>query len=148
MRPAIITVLFLVITTGLSAQCVEFTLANLQTLQRANDTQREISLRGLGFDLSAKTGNSLRYNKCWNRHRNGKEVYDQVLYWNTASGNMTYLTPDEEAFLALRKSIESRHGQTGSLGTSDKYIGQVFQYKFGSRWLDGVMHWSVDISFK
>lgn len=102
----------------------------------------------MGFDLKAKAGNSFRYNKCWSKSRNGLEIYQQVLYWNVASGNITFLTPDEESFLNLRKSIEGRHGQTGTLGTSDRYIGQVFQYKFGSRWLDGVTHWSVDISFK
>ena len=148
MYTAFTTFLSLVFTSGILAQCADFQLVDLQSLQRANVAQKETQIRALGFDLGAKVGNSLRYNKCWNTNRNNTAIYDQVLYWNTASGNMTYLTPDEQAFLRLRKSIESRHGQTTSLGASDRYIGQLFQYNFGSRWLDGVMHWSVEISNK
>jgi hypothetical protein len=148
MRSAFFTILSLILTSRIIAQCPEFQLVDLQSLQRSNDVQRENALRSLGFDLGTKTGNSLQYNKCWSANRNGNPVYNQVLYWNIASGNITFLTPDESAFLALRKSIEGRHGQTGTLSASDRYIGQVFQYKFGSRWLNGVMHWSVDISFK
>ena len=148
MRTAFFALFSLVYISESIAQCPDFQLVNLQAMQRANDAQRENTLRSYGFDLGGKTGNSLRYNKCWNTERNGKAIFDQVLLWNTASGNLTFLTPDEAAYLALRKSIEGRHGQTGTLGSSDKYIGQVFQYHFGSRWLDGVMHWTVEISFK
>lgn len=148
MRSAITLFFSVVFAAGLFAQCPDFQLADLQALQRGSDVQRENLLRSLGFDLGAKAGNSFRYNKCWNTNRMGKAIYDQVIYWNTASGNITFMTPDEEAFAMLRKSIEGRHGQTGSLGASDVYIGQVFRYKFGSQWLDGVMHWTVVITFK
>lgn len=148
MRSAFFFILFLVCTIRTTAQCPDFQLADLQALMRANDAQKERQILNLGFDLNAKTDNSFRYNKCWNSHRNGKEIYDQVIYWNTGTGNITFLTPNEEAFLALRKSIEGRHGQTGTLGASDVYSGQMFMYRFGSRWLDGVMHWSIQISFK
>jgi hypothetical protein len=148
MRPAVITFLCLLGTTLALAQCPVFQLADFQSIQRANDVQKENLIRYFGFDLISKTGATFRYNKCWNRHRMGKEIYDQVLYWNTANGNMTFLTPDEAAYNDFRKSIEGRHGQTGTLGTADYYVGQVFQYRFGSRYLDGVMHWSVEISFK
>lgn len=146
MRTAFFAFLSLILSSSISAQCAEFQLLELQTIKRASDAQKERQILNLGFDLNAKEGNSFRYNKCWNTHRKGKSIFEQVLYWNTASGNITYLTPDEEAFLALRKSIEGRHGQTGSLGASDSYIGQMFRYEFGSRWLDGIMHWSVEIS--
>ncbi len=146
MRTAFFVFFLLVFSSDISAQCIEFQLVDLQSLQRIPVAQKESHIRGLGFDLNAKVGNSFRYNKCWNTNRKGKAIYDQVLYWNTSSGNITYLTPDEEAFLALRKSIEGRHGQTSTLGASDIYIGQMFRYQFGSRWLDGVMHWSVEIS--
>jgi hypothetical protein len=148
MRSAFFLILSLVCISKGLAQCPVFQLSDFQALQRANDAQKESLIRSLGFDLISKTDNSFRYNKCWNRHRNGKEVYDQVLVWNTDSGQMTFLTPDEAGFMAFRKTIEGRHGQTGTLGTSDVYIGQMFVYHFGSRWLDGVMHWSVDISLK
>ena len=148
MRPAFFIFFSLVFTSRIFAQCSDFQLVDLQSLQRANAAQKESQMHAFGFDLGAKAGNSFRFNKCWAASRNGKAIYSQVLYWNTASGNMTYLTPNEEAFLALRRSIEERHGQTSSLGVSDSYIGQFFRYKFGSQWLDGVMHWSVEISFK
>lgn len=130
------------------AQCPSIQLSDLQTLRRANDQDRDSRLRGGGFDLRYRKGAVLHYQKCWNRNRYGKDIYDQVVWWDTGSGNITFLTPNEEEFLALRRSIENRHGQTGSLGSSDDFIGQQFKYHFGSQWLDGVMHWSVSIDFK
>lgn len=130
------------------AQCPDFSLSSLQNLQRGSDAQKESQLRSLGFDLDSKTGNSLRYNKCWRKNQNDIAIYEQVIYWNTATGNITYLSSNEEAYLALRSSIEGRGGQTNSLSNSDVYIGQVFRYKFAAQWLDGVRHWSIAISFK
>lgn len=130
------------------AQCPEFQLSDLQSLQKANSIEKENWLNSHGFDLAARTGNSLRYNKCWKRYHSGAPVYSQIIYWNTVSGDITYLTPDEDTFQSLRQFIEGRHGQTGTIGASDVYVGQMFRYKFGSQWLDGVMHWSVAISNK
>ena len=148
MRTALLLVLTLVTTHVITAQFPDFQLVELQSLRRLNPPQTENKIRELGFDLASKTGAVLRYNKCWDRNQNGKPIYDQVLLWNTINENITFLTPNQEAFLALRKSIEGRHGQSGSLGSSDLFIGHVFKYQFGSEWLDGVMYWRVEIAFK
>jgi hypothetical protein len=130
------------------AQCPDFQLIDLQMLQRAEGSAKESSLLEMGFDRGGKVGNSLRFNKCWQTTTGGKAIYEQVIYWNVASGNITFLTPKEDDYLRLRKSIEGRHGASGSMGASDIYVGQVFRYEFGARGLDGVQHWSVAISFR
>lgn len=148
MRPALLLAFLLQSGAFCFAQCPDFQLSDLHSLQKADSAGKESWLLSHGFDLAAKSGHSLRYNKCWMHYHGRAAVYNQVIYWNTVSGDITYLTPDESAFQALRQFIEGRHGQTGSIGMSDMYVGQMFKYKFGSQWLDGVMHWSVAISYK
>ncbi|MBL7825961.1 MAG: hypothetical protein JNJ57_04975 [Saprospiraceae bacterium] len=148
MRSALLLLFSLVLSAYSWAQCPEFRLQDLQSLQNSADSDKEAWLRGHGFDLASRTGATFRYNKCWNGYHGSKTVYLQVIFWNTDSGSITFLCPDQEAFQALRGAIEGRHGQTGTLGSSDVIIGQKFRYNFGSQYLDGVMHWSVAISLK
>ena len=131
-----------------AAQCPAFQLSDLQMLQKTSDAEKENWLRSRGFDLASKSGSTLRYNKCWNGYHGSKAVYNQVILWNTTSGNITFLSPDQESFQQLRTTIEERHGQTSTLGSSDVFVGQMFRYNFGSQYMDGVMHWSVAIAFK
>lgn len=148
MRSAFFCLIVCAFALRTAAQCPAFQLSDLQMLQKTSDAEKENWLRSHGFDLASKSGVNLRYNKCWNGYHSSKTVYNQVILWNTASGNITYLSPDQAAFQQLRTAIEERHGQTSTLGASDVFIGQMFRYNFGSQYLDGVMHWSVAIAFK
>ncbi len=141
--------IFLTNFTAIQAQCPDFTLANLQTLQHIDVQQKEARVLEMGFEISSETPNSRRYNKCWN-HTNDKRkpIYDQVVSWNKQTNNITFYCLSEEAFLRLRQSIEERRGTTTSLGQSDFYIGKRFKYEFSIQKIDGLEYFAVAISLK
>jgi hypothetical protein len=133
---------------SLSAQCRDFELSHLQTVQRAEISLKDARITELGFDIIAENATSYRYNKCWQGNRGGRDIYTQVIWQNKQTGNITFLTNDKEAFLRLRQSIEERRGATSTMGQSDIYIGKMFRYEFFIQNLDGMEYYAVAIRLK
>jgi hypothetical protein len=126
------------------AQCAEFTLSDLQAIQRADLDDRQNAILERGFDLRntvEKTGNTAkRYYKCWS----GQEIFEQVVVWHIELNSVMFLTKNEEHYKNLRNAIEGRSGQP--VGVNDVYTGRMFQYRFGRQVLDGIDYYSISIS--
>ncbi|MCC7245953.1 MAG: hypothetical protein IT269_09755 [Saprospiraceae bacterium] len=145
MRLAFTIVFFFTLSLfSLHAQCPAFQLADLQSAQRGGQGSIEV----LGFDLTKENAANLRYDRCWITRSNGKELYSQVIWLNKQTGNITFLTNDETAFLNLRRQIEERNGSTATLGQSDFYVGRVFKYEFFRQNLDGLEYFATSIKPK
>ncbi len=141
--------LFVCSSAFLSAQCPEFQLAALQTLQRADVTTKEAKILDCGFDLGTSSTASRRYNKCWLGNANGKTYFQQLIIWDFKANTIQYLTLDEGHYLHLRSAIEERHSTTFTGGnSSNEYIGKMFRYNFGRQSLDGVEYYVVLIAWK
>jgi hypothetical protein len=132
-----------------SAQCPEFTLANLQSLQRSTD--KESKIRELGFDLhsefNTKNATMRRYNKCWKGNA-ATPVYEQVIFWNTAQDQVMLLLFDNNAYQNLRAAIEERHNSAEAVKSRDYYIGKMFKYVYSLQKIDGLEYFNIAISFK
>lgn len=134
------------------AQCPEFQLADLQTLQRTDPSFKESKIQDMGFDLRSEflaQGSKTRgYSKCWNANIREEPVYEQLIWWNTESNAITFLTLNETHFRQLRQSIIER-GSTGTVTENpDIYVGHLFLYRFGIKKVDGVEFYVIGIEFK
>lgn len=147
----ILTAFFAVSAFG-HAQCPEFQLSDLQTLQRADPALKESKIQDLGFDLRSEfitRGAKTRgYSKCWNATIREKAVFEQLLWWNTEANSITFLTLNEGHFRQLRQSIIER-GTTGAITENpDIYVGHLFLYRFGTKKVDDMEYYLVSIEFK
>jgi hypothetical protein len=145
--PACLFLLFFSLKTA--AQCPEFTLADLQSLQRATD--KEGKIRELGFDLHSEfvlQGTEYRrYHKCWKGNAHNP-VFEQVILWNTSQDQVMLLLLENRAYQTLRRSIEDRHDSPNAVRSGDTYIGKLFRYSFSVQKLDGIEFFCTAISFK
>ena len=135
-----------------TAQCPEFTLAELHSLQRATVDQKDYTIQSLGFDLRSDfvlRGESISsYSKCWNSNLKEKSVFEQLVWWNKTTNSINFMTLNEAHYLQLRNSILGRHNPSRVAENPDFYIGKMFQYRFGSRRVDEVDYYFVLISLR
>jgi hypothetical protein len=134
------------------AQCSDFALGDLQSVQRADVSSKEAKILNLGFDLFAEqqrqSGNIRHYYKCWQTTIQGKPLYDQVLLWDTGNDNIVVGFQQERQYEALRRAITERHSASAAAGNRDHYIGQMFRYYFTERDISGVRYFTVSIANK
>ncbi len=142
-------VLLLSAASFLSAQCPEFQLVALQSLQRAEAGAKESKILDYGFDLGKTSAGSRLYNKCWLGTSNGKQYYQQIIVCSLAANTIQYMTLDEGHYRNLRASIEDRRSSTFTGGNGqNEYIGKMFRYNFSRQSMDGAEYFVVLISFK
>ncbi len=142
-------VLLLFTASFLSAQCPEFQLVTLQSLQRAEADIKEAKILECGFDLGKTSATSRLYNKCWLGSSNGKQYYQQMIVWNFAANTIQYMTLDENHYRNLRASIEERRSSTFTGGNGqNEYIGKLFRYNFSRQSVDGAEYFVVLIARK
>lgn len=141
--------LFFSFSVFLSAQCPEFQLAALQSLQRAESGLKESKILDCGFDLASSSPSSRRYNKCWLGHANGKTYFQQLIIWDFKANTIQYMTLDENHHRNLRTAIEERRSSTFTGGNGqNEYIGKMFRYNFSRQSLDGAEYFVVLIAWK
>ncbi len=141
-------VLLLFAIPFLSAQCPEFQLVALQSVERADASAKEAKILECGFDLAKSSAASRVYNKCWLGTSNGKQYYQQVIVWNFAANTIQYMTLEENHYKNLRASIEERRSSTFTGGGQNEYIGKMFRYNFSRQSLDGAEYYVVLIALK
>lgn len=141
-------VLLLFSLSFLSAQCPEFQLVALQSVERADAAVKEAKILECGFDLGKSSSTSRVYNKCWLGTSNGKQYYQQVIVWNFGANTIQYMTLEENHYKNLRASIEERRSSTFTGGGQNEYIGKMFRYNFSRQSLDGAEYYVVLIALK
>lgn len=147
----ILFAVFLLPTAG-TAQCLEFSLAELHSLQRVSESQKHHSIQSLGFDLRSdfvlRGENISSYSKCWNSNFREKAVFEQLIWWNKTTNSIHFMTLNEAHYVQLRNSILDRNGSGRTAENPDFYIGKMFQYRFGSRRVDDLDYFFVLISHR
>ncbi len=152
MQSNLILLAFLAAAIAGKTQCPALTLADLQTLQRAESPLKDNKINDLGFDLRSEfvvRGSKIRgYSKCWNATIRQKAVYEQLIWWNTEQNSVAFYTLEEADFRALRQSIVERRSSGSIAENPDVYVGHLFMYHFGTQRIDGVDYFMVSIAFK
>lgn len=144
MKPLVLVLLPFLTSQFLVAQCPEVTLGMLQALEKAEPYEKQARIVAYGFDLTATSTNTQRYNRCWlTTSRDGKAFYEQILVYRIATNDLTFLTSNEAHFLQLQQAIEERHSNSGTL-----VIGKMFQYQFIEQKIDGITYSGLLISLR
>lgn len=141
-----------IIEMGFS-QCRELALGTLKSLANADFTVMEARILNEGFDLHSsykEKGIEIRqFRKCWNTTVGDQAIFDQLLLWETTSGNLLLCLLKKEAFETLRDSIVNRNGSTFTATYTPTYhIGTMFRYDFGQRKIDGIDYYTIRIAKK
>lgn len=136
-------------SVNLSAQCTVFDLEMLQSIQRAEEWERQNIVETLGFDLRVHSAEKVtpawkRYAKCWKHSAGSTPIYDQLIIMYEGVNSVTFATLDGRVYQSLRTAIESRGNGVGSYG--DIYIGKMFKYQFSQLPIDGNNYFAVTIS--
>lgn len=152
MQANLILLALLAIANFGNAQCPALSLADLQTLQRAEQYIKDSKINDLGFDLRSEfvvRGSKIRgYSKCWNSTFRQKPLFEQLIWWNTEQNSVAFYTLQEDHFKALRQSIVERRSSGNMAENPDVYVGHLFMYRFGQQKIDGIDYFMVSIQFK
>ncbi len=144
MKPLVLVLWPFLSAQFLMAQCPEVTLGMLQALEKAEPYEKQAKIIAYGFDLTATSTNTQRYNRCWlTTSRDGRAFYEQILVYRIATNDLTFLTSNEAHFLQLQQAIEERHSNSGTL-----VIGKMFQYQFIEQKIDGIRYSGILISLR
>jgi len=144
MKPSVFVLLLFFASRFLFSQCPEVTLGALQALEKAEPSEKHAKILAHGFDLTATSANTQRYNRCWlTTSSEGKAYYEQIIVFRLATNDLTFLTSNETNFLHLQQSIEERHSNSGTI-----VVGKMFQYQFIEQRIDGIPYSGLIISLR
>jgi hypothetical protein len=144
MRPLVLILPILFTSRLLFSQCPQVTLGILQALEKCEPSEKHAKITASGFDLTATSANTQRYNRCWlTTSREGKAYYEQIILYRAATNDLTFFTSDEADFQVIQQAIEERHSNTGPI-----VIGKMFQYQFVEQKIDGIQYNGLIISLR